>query len=449
MNHWKLSDTLVIGLMMFSIFFGAGNLIFPPALGQMAGHNLLAAMSGFLLTGVGLPLLGIIAIALQGGHYTEFISEKVHPKFALILLSILYLTIGPLFAVPRTGAVSFEIGIHPFLREEYLQVGQAVYTGIFFLCTYYLALNPSKLVERVGKLLTPVLLFFLATLFAKAFRSPLGDIMDAAGNYVEAPFAQGFQDGYLTMDLLASLAVGSLVVNAIRARGVSDNRRVCRLCICCGLIAVALMAVIYGSLSYLGATSTAVLGHSPNGGVLLADAARLFFGTSGSLLLAVIIAFACLTTSCGMVSACAWFFNHITKNRISYQRVVLFSSVFAFVFSNVGLTGLIRISVPFLVAIYPNIIVLVILSLFSHLIGDRKIVYRCAIACTLPFCLIDGLNAAGLRPETLNAFLTQYVPFYSIMLGWFLPALTGAAIGFLISCFQKISGPASLRMKDL
>ena len=450
MNHWKFSDTIVIGLMMFSIFFGAGNLIFPPALGQAAGHHVLPAMMGFLLTGVGLPLLGIIAIALQGGRYTEFISEKIHPKFALILLSILYLTIGPLFAVPRTGAVSFEIGIHPFLSESNLEIGQAVYTGIFFLCTYFLALNPSKLVERVGKLLTPALLFFLALLFLKGFYAPLGDIMEPTGNYVEEPFAQGFQDGYLTMDLLASLAVGSLVVNAIRMRGISDHIRISKLCICCGLMAVSLMAIIYGSLSYIGATSASVLGHSPNGGALLADAAKLFFGTSGSLILAAIISFACLTTSCGMVSACAWFFNNITKNRISYQRVVLFSSVFAFVFSNVGLTELISISVPFLVAIYPNVIVLVILSLFADWIGERKAIYRCAIACTLPFCFMDGLNATGIELDALNDFFRQYIPFYSIMLGWFVPALAGAASGAVLSCFQKnASVPSVVRMKDL
>jgi len=239
------------------------------------------------------------------------------------------------------------------------------------------------------------------------------------------------------------------VVNAIRMRGVTDNLKVCRLCISCGLIAVSLMAVIYGSLSYIGATSAEVLGHSPNGGVLLADAARLFFGTSGNLLLAVIIAFACLTTSCGMVSACAWFFNNATHNRISYQRVVLFSSVFAFVFSNVGLTELISISVPFLVAIYPNIIVLVILSLFSHWIGERRIIYRSAVAFTLPFCILDGINAAGLQPEFLQALLSQYIPFYTIMLGWFVPALAGTGAGFLISLFQKEHEPAPLRMKDL
>lgn len=449
MNQWKFSDTFVIGLMMFSIFFGAGNLIFPAALGQAAGHNVVPAIAGFLLTGIGLPFLGIVAIALQGGRYTEFISDKVHPKFAIILLSILYLTIGPLFAVPRTGAVSFEIGIRPFLGEDNVILGQAVYTGIFFLLTYILALNPSKLVGRIGKLLTPILLTFLAVLFSRAFSSPLGDIMAATGPYIEAPFAQGFQDGYLTMDLLASLAVGSLVVNAIRIKGVKDQLKISRICITGGLLAVSFMAVIYISLAYIGATSAAVLGHSENGGALLAESAKLFFGTSGSIILAVIIAFACLTTSCGMVSACSWFFNKTTNQRVSYDRIVLYSSIFAFVFSNVGLTELISISVPFLVAIYPNVIVLVLISLFARFIGNRKSVYRCAIACVIPFCILDGLHAAGFRLHTLDTLLGQYIPFYEIMLGWFMPALIGILIGYLISHSAKDNKVPSIRMKDL
>ena len=437
MNQWKSTDLLAIALMMFSIFFGAGNLIFPPALGQAAGQNVVPAMAGFLLTGVGLPLMGIVAIALQGGKYTDFISEKVHPRFAVGLLSILYLTIGPLFAVPRTGAVSFEIGIHPFLSEEQVTLVQAIYTACFFLCTYYLALNPSKIVDRVGKFLTPVLLFFLMVLFAKTFFSPLGDILPATGTYVDEPFAQGFQDGYLTMDLLASLAVGSLVVNAIRMRGIDNNWQAGKICIKGGCIAVTLMAMVYASLAYLGATSASVLGHSPNGGALLASAAGIFFGSTGNLILAFIIGFACLTTSCGMVSACSWFFNTVTKNRIAYQRVVLWSCLFSFITSNVGLTELIKFSVPFLVAIYPVVIVLVLTSLFARFIGERKAIYRCAIIFTMPFCIIDGLNAAGIDISTLNSLLSHHIPFYSLMLGWLVPALAGAVLGGILSLRKK------------
>ena len=336
MNQMSKGEILTVGFMMFSIFFGAGNLIFPPALGQAAGDHVLTAMIGFLVTGVGLPLLGITAIALQGGKYIEFIRKMTYPWMATMLLVILYLTIGPLFAMPRTGAVSFEIGIRPFLSADNMTLGQAVYTAIFYAASYYLALNPNKLIDRVGKMLTPVLLVFLVILFAKAFVTPLGDILDATGAYIETPFVQGFQDGYQTMDLLASLAIGTLVVNAIRMRGVTSNRAISQVCLIAGLISVVLMSMVYGSLSYIGATSASVLGHSENGGQLLAAAISIFFGPAGNLLVAVIISLACLTTCCGITSGTAWFFNKLFKNKISYERLLLFSILFSFVASNVA-----------------------------------------------------------------------------------------------------------------
>ena len=437
MNSFKKSELLTIGFMMFSIFFGAGNLIFPPALGQAAGTSTPLAMLGFLTTGVGLPLLGITAIALQGGRYIELINSRTYPWFATALLVVLYLCIGPVFAVPRTGAVSFEIGIRPFLQEDSLMVGQAVYTALFFGASYYLSLNPNKLIDRVGKLLTPVLLIVLAVLFIKAFATPLGTILPATGNYIDAPFTQGFQDGYQTMDLLASVAIGTLVVNAVRMRGVTDNRAIGRICLIAGLITVTLMACVYGSLAYLGATSAAVLGHSANGGQLLANAVSIFFSTAGNGLLAAIIILACLTTSCGMLSGGAWFFNQLLKKKVSYERLLLLFTFFSFAVSNVGLTQIIALAVPFLVTIYPLVIVFVILSLFDRMIGWRKGVYRWALNLTLIFALIDGLNAAGIHFHLLNQLLTAYLPFYSLTMGWVVPALCGTAIGLVLSFFQR------------
>ena len=445
MGQLKKSELVMIGLMMFSIFFGAGNLIFPPALGQSAGDHMVPAVLGFLMTGVGLPLLGIVAIALQGGRYREFISEKIHPWFSLGLLSILYLTIGPLFAAPRTGAVSFEIGILPFLSEGNETVGRAMYTTLFYLATYFLALNPSKLIDRVGKFLTPVLLAFLALLFAKAFGSPMGDILPATGAYVEAPFAQGFQDGYLTMDLLASIAIGTLVVNSVRMRGVQSRKALGQVCILAGIIAISLMSIVYVSLTYLGATSMAVLGHSANGGQLLADAVGIFFGSTGNVMLAVIIGLACLTTSCGVITSCTGFFYRVLGERISYSRLLLGFTLFSFVASNVGLTALIQLSVPFLVAIYPIVIVLVVLSLFDGFIGQRTEIYRYAIDAALVFSFLDGLHSAGIPIPVLDDLLKQYVPFYDIMLGWFFPVLLGVCIGWVVSSVRtpKASVPSA------
>ena len=436
MKRMSKGEILTVGLMMFSIFFGAGNLIFPPALGQAAGSNSIIAMMGFLVTGVGLPLLGITAIAMQGGKYVEFMNRKTYPWLATALLVILYLTIGPVFAVPRTGAVSFEIGIRPFLAAEDLTLGQFIYTMFFFGATYYLAMTPNKLIDRVGKMLTPALLIFLVILFVKSFVTPLGEVLDATGAYITAPFSQGFQDGYQTMDLLASLSIGTIVVNAIRMRGTTDNKSVSKICIISGFITVALMTLVYGSLAYIGASSASVLSGVENGGQLLAGAVGIFFGPAGNLLVAFIIALACLTTSCGMISGTAWYFNKLSNNRISYARLVQVSTAFSFVVSNVGLTQIIALSVPFLVAIYPLVIVFVVLSLFDGLIGWRYSIYRLAINVTLFFAVLDGLAAAGIKFPALTEVLTAYVPFYDIGMGWFVPAVVAAVLGWAVSSFR-------------
>ena len=421
-------DLLTFGLMMFSIYFGAGNLIFAPVLGQAAGENTFVAMLGFMTTGIGLPLLGITAIALCGGDYAPLFRKRTSPWFAAALLVLLYLIIGPLFAMPRSGAVSFEIGIRPFLAPDDIALGQLVYTAIFFSAAHYLALTPSKIVDRVGKILTPALLVVLLILFLRTFQMPLGDILPATGNYIDAPFAQGFQDGYQTMDLLASIGIG--------VRGVSDTRAIGLTCLCSGLMTVVLMTAVYGSLAYLGATSAAVLGHSENGGQLLSNAVGIFFGAGGNLLLAVIIGLACLTTTCGINSSAAMYFNRLFDGRITYERLLLLFNLVSFAISNIGLTQIIAITIPFLIAIYPLVIVFVIISLFDFYTGRRKAIYQCAVGFTLVFSVIDGLRVAGINSTALDTMLAAYLPFYDITMGWVCPALVGALVGFVVSHFQ-------------
>ena len=441
MNRLKKKDLLTLGFMMFSVFFGAGNLIFPPALGQAAGTNTLPAMLGFMTTGVGLPLLGIMAIALAGGEYVQLLKRRTFPWFATALLIILYLIIGPLFAMPRTGAVSFEIGIRPFVGAGDVTLPQAVYTALFFGASYYLSLNPNKLIDRVGKMLTPALLVVLVILFLRTFWSPMGAVLDPTGVYLESPYAQGFQDGYQTMDLLATIAIGALVVNAVRYRGVTDTRTIGKACLTAGLITVFLMACVYGSLAYLGATSVTALGHSENGGQLLAEAVRIFFGAAGNVLLALIIILACITTCCGITSSAAMFFHKLFKKKVSYERLLLFSTIFSFGASNIGLTQIIALAVPFLVAIYPLVIVFVILSLFDRFIGWRKSIYQGAMLVTLAFSLTDAMHAAGFGSAALYEMLAAHVPFYGVMMGWVCPAVAGAVLGFIISLGQKAPAP--------
>ena len=433
MRHLSKTDIISIGFMMFSIFFGAGNLIFPPSLGQVAGTNLWPAMAGFLTTGVGLPLLGIIAIALVGGDYPTYIGQRVAPWFAALLLGLLYLSIGPLFAIPRTGAVSFEIGIRPFLADDAVIIGQTVYTGLFFILTYWLAHNPGKLIDRVGKILTPALLLFLVVLFIRTFTSPLGPMQEPQGAYLTFPFAEGFQNGYLTMDLLASVAVGAIVVTAIQRSGITEPQIIGRACFLSGVIAVVLMALVYLSLAYLGATSAQTLGIVENGGIILTKASALLFGAAGQSVLALIIILACLTTSCGMLTAFASYFTEVSGERLTYGQLTLGGAIFGFAAANIGLTGLIRISIPFLVALYPIVIVLVLLTLADRLGSAGPYVYRCSLIFTALFSIYGGLKEAGLSWSALDTLLTRYLPLYGASLGWLLPALIGAALGGVLT----------------
>ena len=291
LTFWEI---LPVGLMLFSSFFGAGNLIFPPALGQAAGDHFWSAAIGFCVTGVGMPLLGIIAMALTKNDNPNALSDPVHPNFAKIIVMLAVLTIGPLFAIPRTGAVSYDVGIRPFVPEDYYTTGLAIYSLFFFIVTYVLSINPSKLVDWLGKVLTPMLLLSLAVLIINVLLAPMGPMQPATGSYINLPFLSGFQDGYNTMDLLATLLFGATVINAIKLKGITDDRLLTKICVYSGLIAAFFLALIYVALAYTGATSVSILGISPNGGVALADIANYYLGAAGNVVLCLMIFFACL-----------------------------------------------------------------------------------------------------------------------------------------------------------
>ncbi|MDO6391202.1 branched-chain amino acid transport system II carrier protein [Pontibacter sp. BT731] len=432
----SFKETFFIGLMLFAIFFGAGNLIFPLSLGQAAGTELIPAIVGFLMTGVGLPLLGVIAIGMSKNEDVQSISAKVHPLFGLLFPVVIYLTIGPLFAVPRTGTVSYEIGIAPFLSEDLKTSSWSMllYSVIYFTVTYLLALNPGKVVDTIGKILTPVLLIILALLLAINIISPLGEITAPLATYEAAPFFKGFQEGYLTMDTIGSFVFGLIVISAIRSKGVDSTRQIAKVCTTAGLIAAAGLAMVYVGLAYSGATSVQALGHLENGGLIISRISNLQFGVSGSLILSVAIIFACLTTSIGLVVACASFF-HKLRPSISYKTYLLVLTLVSALISNVGLTQIISFSIPVLVAIYPIVIVLIVLTLLGSVLRNRHAVYTWSVLLTSIVSIVEGLSAAGFASGISDLF-TQYVPFYSLGMGWVIPALIGAVIGFVVSTRQ-------------
>lgn len=427
-------EILPIGLMLFASFFGAGNLIFPPALGQSAGVNFISAAAGFCTTGVGIPLLGIIAIGLLRASNPEALALPVHPKFAKLLIVVTVLTIGPFFAIPRTAAVSFDVGILPFISAQNYDLGLVLYSLFFFVVTYFLSVNPSKIVDWVGKVLTPLLLISIAILVVQVFMSPMGAPQQAGGYYATMPYLKGFQEGYYTMDLLATMLFGTVVIDSIKVRGISEGSVLTKTCIMAGIIAAVLLAAIYFSLTYTGATSVEILGVSDNGAIALSAIANYYMGTAGNVVLCLMIFFACLTTSIGLTVSAGAYLEGVVKGKMQYQRIAAAICIFSFAVSNVGLTKIISMSVPVLCLLYPIVIVLVLMAFMPV---KRACVYRSTLAFTIVFAIIDGLNAAGVPLKALEATLKGVIPFYDVGFGWLAPSVVGLAIGLVYSMVVK------------
>lgn len=426
------SETLTIGLMLFALFLGAGNLIFPPYLGQLAGEQLLPAIIGFLLTGVGLPLLGILAIAKAGGDL-QSIAGRVHPVFGIVFTMIVYLAIGPFFGIPRTATVAFEIGTAPFLSGEMASSFWSLFlfTIIFFVITVLFALNPTKLVDRIGKILTPILIVVIGFLAVKSFLTPMGPIGAPVGNYDTEAFFESFLQGYLTMDAIAALVFGIVIIQSIRAKGVEDKNTILKTTAYAGFIAAAGLSLVYLSLSYIGATSVEAIGMQENGGEVIALASRVLYGEIGGIILAAAITFACLTTSIGLVSATSQFFNKIFP-QLPYVVYVFIFAGFSTVIANVGLTQLIAISLPVLLAIYPLAIVIVILSFFDHFFYQKSYVYIIPLVLTGIVSAFDALKSSGFEFDAFTQILS-YLPFYEQGIGWLVPAIIGTLIGIIIA----------------
>lgn len=341
-------NNLAVGFMLFALFLGAGNIIFPPQLGQQAGTEIIPSIIGFLITGVGLPLLGIIAVAINGGDL-QIVANRIHPVFSIIFTSVVYLSIGPLFAIPRTGAVTYQIGIAPFLSssEQESWIPLFITSLIFFAICLYLALNPSKLVDRVGKILTPALLIVICLLAIKSFISPLGGIGEPQGVYETKAFSESFVQGYLTMDVLASLVFGIVIVQSLTAKGIVNRAKQVSITIYAGIVAALGLAFVYISLTYIGATSPSVTGYLDDGGSIIAGAAKALYGQAGNIILSLVIILACMTTAIGLISANATFFNKLFP-KLSYKLLAVIFTIFGFLISNFGLAKLISITLPVL-----------------------------------------------------------------------------------------------------
>ena len=434
-------EVIAVASMLFGMFFGAGNLIFPVHMGQLAGRNVLPAVLGFIVTGVGFPLLGVAALGISrsNGLY-DLSSRRLGHRYGIFFTCALYLTIGPFFAIPRCATVPFSVGFEALPGNPSEPLFLLIFTLLFFAAVLWFSLRPSGVLTWIGRILNPLFLVFLALLVIRALLDPAGQIdsIDPTGNYMAQPFFTGFLEGYNTMDAIAGLAFGIVVVNVIRGLGVEKPDAVARSTVFSGLFSCLLMALIYGAICVVGAQSRGIFATAENGAAALSDIANHYFGTAGAVILTITVTFACLKTAIGLVTSCAEAFTAMFPKSPGYRFFAVLFSVFSCLIANVGLTTIVEYSVPVLMFLYPLSISLILLALCGKYFGNDRIVYAAVTIPTFIAAIFDFLGAlpeaayAALHLDGLLTAVGKVLPFSSLGLGWICPALAGLVVGLII-----------------
>lgn len=434
-------NTWVVGFMLFAIFFGAGNLIFPPNLGFASGQFFWPAIVGFILTGVGLPLLGIIVGSLDESGY-KGVLHRINPVFGILFLSAVYLTIGPLFAIPRTGATSYEMAVLPFLKAP-SAMSLLIFTIIFFGITLWLAINPSKMVDRVGAILTPLLLISIIALVVVSIFSLFGTspVKAQADVYrsLNTSFFSGFTSGYQTMDAIAAIAFSVIVINAIKDKGITKETGLFKQTVLAGIIAAIALGFIYLTLGWIGShyhLSAAQLSEIKKneldlGTYILTHVAHDTFGTFGKLLIGIIVSLACLTTSTGLVVAVSEYFNEIFP-KISYKTYAIAFTLFSFILANQGLKAVIEKSIPVLLILYPIAMTLVLIMLVAKFVPTPLLAFQISIILVTIVSFLSVLSAEFNIFPFMNA-----LPLKEQSMEWLIFAVVGYIIGYVLGLRQS------------
>ena len=434
----KKNSYISIGLMLFALFFGAGNLIFPAFLGQNAGSNLSVAMIGFIIMGVGLPLLGVLVMGYSGAQDLLDLSSRAGKGFGITFTTLLYLTIGPFFAIPRTGTTTFELGLSSFIAPENTVIAQAIFLAIFMGITLWLSLTPNKLVDRIGTIITPVLLVSMIILIIASLLNPMGSAQAPTEAYStnSLAFTNGLMEGYNTMDALASLVFGIIVINSVKLYGAKTEKQIFSNTTKAAVIAALLLALVYVFISNIGTTSVSVLGLQKTGAGVLTGATTFYFGNVGKILLFVIVFLACLTTSVGLVTACATYFVRL-YDKISYKTYVVGLSLFSFAVGNYGLAAIIQGAVPVLVLLYPLTMVLILLGFANNLFGGKKVVYASTALVTGAYSLYTTIASTfKLSVPAVDNFLVKVLPIQGDF-SWINFAVLGFILGLVLSLVKE------------
>ena len=433
----SLKEIIIIGVTLFGMFFGAGNLIFPVHLGQLAGENVIPATLGFIVTGVTIPILAVAAIGITHSNgLFRMCEKKVGRGFAFFFTCLLYLTIGPFFAIPRCCTTTFTTGVYPLLGEANESICLLIFSFLFFALVLFFSLKPNEIMKWVGKIITPIFLVFFAILIVTSLvktNTPVSGIVPEQ-SYVNGSFINGLLEGYNTMDAIAGLAFGIIVVNCIRDLGIHDGKLVSREIIKAGIIAAVLMSIIYFATTIMGSKSRVLFEISENGGIALAQLSEHFLGKVGLVILAITIGLACLKTAIGLVTSCSEAFVKMFPNSLDYRKWAIIFTVFSFAISNFGLTTIINYSIPVLMFLYPIAIVMTILGIFSYR-TDNKTVFRCTLVGTVIAAFFDFLKTLPFNIDL--SFIARILPFFNEGFSWIIPSVIGLIVGIIISSIRK------------
>ena len=447
----SFAETLSVGSMLFGLFFGAGNLIFPVYMGQAAGSRMWVAVLGFLVTGVGIPLLGVAALGMSRSSGLLEMSSKAGRKYGLFFTCLLYLTIGPLFAIPRCATVSFTTGIAPLLAENAPEWPYLLaFSAVFFGFVLFFSLRPGKITLWIGKIINPLFLIFFAVLVISALLSPgaPASAVEPIEAYRSDAFFPALIEGYGTMDAIAGLAFGIVVIDVIRRMGVQDDDAIAKDVLSSGVLTGLLMILIYVMSILVGAQSRGLFELSENGGIALTQIAVHYLGGVGQFILAFTITFACLKTSIGLVTACAETFVKMTNGKIPYRTWAILFTFFSFAVSNVGLSAIISYSIPMLMLIYPPAIALIVLAFIGKFFQHDRAVYIATMIGTWAAAIFDCMKSlpasvqTALHMDALVDFAAEYLPLFDKNLGWLLPALIGFVIGIIFHLSRVRIAPA-------
>ena len=438
-----LKETVALTSMLFGMFFGAGNLIFPAILGINAGNNIWSAFFGVFVTAVGIPMLAVVALGLSRSEGVVELSGRVSKRYSLFFCTLLYLTIGPLFAIPRCASTAFSVGAVKLLPAGHDGLFLALFSLVFFAVVLYFSLKPGGIMTWIGKWLNPVFLLFLAVLVIAALLKPITGVsaVTPATGYETGggAFFRGFLEGYNTLDALAGLAFGIVVIDVVRSHGVSQPEDVARSTAKAGIFSCLFMGFIYLFITLISTQSAPVCASASNGGEVLGLIADHYFQAAGSVLLTAIVTFACLKTAIGLVTSCSKAFVDMFPKGPGYNQWAVIFSVVSFGIANFGLSSIVAWCVPVLMFLYPLAITLVLLALFGKAFGNRKGVYVWTTAFTLVAAIFDMIGAvSGMIPGNallsgLTGFAGKVLPLYSLGLGWVCPAAIGCILGLIVS----------------